>query len=122
MILRLLGVLLVLLALHGGYTLASPAIKNGLLEGKMKDLVKERGLKGERELMRDTLAFAREKGIPIDENNIVVRMDNYGVSIAARYETDVDLWGVYTRHYEFYPTTAPEASLAPSGLRRASAR
>lgn len=113
MILRLLGVLIFLLVLHGGYTLASPAIKNSMLEGKMKDLVKHRGLKGERELLRDTLAFAREKGIPIDENSVVVRMDNYGVSIAARYEMQADLWGVYTKKYEFFPATAPEASLAP---------
>jgi hypothetical protein len=94
-----------------------------MLEGKMKKLVQERGLKGERELMRDILAFAREKGIPMDENNVVVRMDNYGVSIAAHYQAQTNLWGVYTKHYQFYPASNPDASLAPRhGTRAASAR
>ncbi len=111
MIRGLLGFLLVLAAIHLGYKFTSPYIKNTMLEGKMQDLIHDQGLKGERELRRDTMAFVEEKHIPLTDRQLVVMVPETGTStIAAHYSCDVTFW-FYTRHYEFYPASSPSASL-----------
>jgi len=112
MVLRLLGILLALLALHFGYQIAAPAINNTLLEGKMKDIVKNRGLREEREMIRDTMAFAQDKNIPLKKSQLNVRLENGRATIAAAYEVDAKVL-FYTKHYRFYPASSPSASLQP---------
>jgi hypothetical protein len=110
MVLRLLLVLLVLLGLHAGYQFASPFIVNAMLEGKMKDMVKHRGLRGENDLRRDLMAYIREKNIPIHEGEIFIEVSNARVAMAAAYETDVKVW-FYQRHYDFQAATAPDLKM-----------
>jgi len=108
MVFRLLTIALALLVLHFGWQLAEPPIKSSMLEGKMKEMVKDRGMRGEKELKRDVMAYAREKDIPLDERNLVINLDNSGVTIAARYETDVNVL-FYTQHYSFRVASNDEA-------------
>ncbi len=112
MIRGLLGVLLILLAIHVGYIFASPTIKNTMLQGKMEDLVQNRGLKGERELHRDIMEFIDEKDIPISDKDLVIRVTDDEASIAAHYTCTASFW-FYSRDYEFYPASKPSAKLKP---------
>ncbi len=117
MIRGLLGFLLVLAAIHLGYRFTSPYIKNTMLEGKMQDLIRDQGLKGERELRRDTMAFVDEKNIPLRDRDLVVTVPENGTAtIAAHYSCDVTFW-FYTRHYEFFPASTPSASLGLKQVR-----
>ncbi|NNF06189.1 MAG: hypothetical protein HKN21_05465 [Candidatus Eisenbacteria bacterium] len=117
MILRLLLVMLLLAGIHCGWKLTSPVVGNAMLEGKMKEMVKNRGMRGERELRRDVMAFAAEKNIPLHESNLFVRVENNKTTIAAAYERDVDL-RIYQHHYEFFPATDPSVKIKPRSMRR----
>ena len=108
MVFRLLAIALALLVLHFGWQLAEPPIKNSMLEGKMREMIRDRGMRGEKELRRDVLAYAREKDIPLEERYLMINLDNSGVSIAAAYETDVNVL-FYTQHYRFKAASSEDA-------------
>ncbi len=113
MIKGLLVLIILLLAVNVAYIFCSPMVKNTMLEGKMHDLATERGLKGEVELRRDTMNFAHEKNIPLDEDQLVVTVADDGTaSIAGHYTVDARFW-FYDRHYEFYPASEASARLEP---------
>lgn len=113
MVLRLLFFLLVILGLTTGYQFVEPDIRNYLLEQKMKELVKERGRKRDFELRRDTIAFAREKEIPIKEDQILVTVDENRATIAAMYTDHREFW-IFERDYVFTPASSEDARLKPS--------
>ena len=108
MVFRLFIIACALLVLHFGWQLGEPHMKNYLLEGKMKELVKNRGMRGEKDLKRDIMAYAREKDIPLNERHLVVNLDNSGVSIAAQYRTHVDVL-FHTQEYVFTPASSEQA-------------
>ena len=108
MVTRLLLIALVLFSANTGWQFASPPVKKSLLEGKMKDLAKNRGRRTERQLRRDILEFSREKDIPLREQQLMVTIDNNGVEIAAKYNHSVNILG-YSHVYHFDPATSDEA-------------
>ena len=86
-----------------------------MLEGKMKELVKNRGMRGERELTRDLMAYIREKDIPLPERFLMVNLDNTGVTIAAKYVSRVDVL-FYTQSYNFTPASSETARRIMGGF------
>jgi len=110
MVTRLLLLALAIFVLHSGFQFAEPPVKNGMLEGKMKDLAANRGRKSERSLRKELMAYVREKDIPLNEAKLVVQITNERVIMAASYEIEVEVLG-YSRLYEFYPASEEGARL-----------
>ena len=95
-----------------GRVFASPVVKNQMLEGKMKDIARNRGMREEREIRRDIMKYVSEKNIPLQPTRLQVHLDDGKVTIAGYYTTSAKLLFV-ERDYEFFPASRPEARLRP---------
>ena len=108
----LLGIVLLLFGIQLGYSFGSPPIKNSMLEGKMKDIARNPGLRGENEIRRDVMAFVVEKNIPMQSAQLQVTMNGDKVGIAAHYKTRVEVLFL-SRDYEFFPSSDPSVRMKP---------
>ncbi len=115
MIRGLLWFLLFLGGIHASYLFGGPFVKNRMLEAKMKDIARNPGMRQEREIRRDVMAFVHEKGISMAPNQLQVTVNERGIIIAARYDVHVELLFV-ERDYEFFPASNPAFRMKP--LRR----
>jgi hypothetical protein len=110
MIRALLGLAILLGAIHIAYAFGSPVIRNTMLEGKMREVAQSRTAKSELSVHKDIMDFVYDKGIDLDPSDLVIVIRNNTVTIAAHYTTDVTYWS-YTRHYEFYPASDESARM-----------
>jgi hypothetical protein len=107
---------LVILAIHAGIVFGSPVVKNRLLEARMHEVAQNRAMKSEDALRRDMMEFISEKGIPLQEDDLIFTKSGDQFQIAARYQTEARLW-FYSRLYDFAPASDPSAALKPAPRR-----
>ena len=113
MIRGLLWLLVFVLSIHVTYTFTSPVIKNRMLEGKMKDIAANRGMRQVPEIRRDVMKFVDEKNIPLPPARLQVSLDGTRCTIAGYYTTQAKLFFV-ERTYEFFPASHPSVRLKRS--------
>jgi hypothetical protein len=99
---------LLVLALRVGWVFSSPLVKNTMLEAKMEDLAKYRGLKSRADVMAEIRGFVEEKDIPLPAENLYVQVNDRETLIAAYYTTEARFW-VLHYDYEFSPASSPNA-------------
>lgn len=104
MIRGLLAFALFVLVLQAGFLFASPVVKNSMLEGKMREIARSKTAKSETSMLRDVMDFVNEKGIDLDQEEIVIVIKDNKATIAAHYTTDVKYLS-YVHHYEFFPAS-----------------
>jgi hypothetical protein len=100
MIRKILVLALIVLVLNIAWVFSSPLIKNAILEGKVKDLSRNRGSKTAYELRQEVMSFALEKGIPLEPSQLVVEVSAKKALIAAHYIQPAKFWALY-HEYEF---------------------
>jgi hypothetical protein len=111
MIKGLLILAIVIFAMNLGYQFTAPVIKNRMLEAKMNEVATNHGRKVEAEIQEEIMDFVHDKGIDLDENNLVVKVSDDGLAhMAARYQTTVSFIN-YSRTYMFFPATDDRARL-----------
>jgi hypothetical protein len=123
MIRALFGVAVFVLGIHVAYIFLSPSIKNTMLQGRMEEVSKNHTLRLERDVRRQVVEFIQEKKIPLRPDDLVITLNENGISIAAHYKVTSRFW-FYEREEEFYPASSAEARLpmrrvqqAPAGRR-----
>jgi hypothetical protein len=88
-----------------------------MLQGKMEDLSKYRGLKSQGDVTHELLEFIEEKSLPITSENLYIQINDRETLIAAHYQVEVEFWML--RHtYDFTPASSPNA-LHQLGIQRA---
>lgn len=112
MIRGLFGVAVLLLGIHVGYIFLSPSIQNRMLQGKMEEVSKNRTLRSDQAVRRQIMDFIRDKDIPLGPEDLVITMDENGITIAAHYKVTSRFW-FYEREEEFYPASSGAARLSP---------
>ncbi len=120
MIRGLFGVAMFILAIHIAHIFLSPSIQNRMLQGKMEEISKNHTLRSEKDVRRQVMDFIREKNIPVGAEDLVIRLDENGTTIAAHYKVTSRFW-FYERQEEFYPASAGDARLKPNRAQRAAA-
>jgi hypothetical protein len=110
MIRGLIALALFIALLQAGFLFASPMVKNSMLEGKMRELARSKTAKSETSLLRDIMEFVDEKGIPLDEKEIVIVVKDNKATIAAHYTTQVK-YLKYVHRYEFFPASDERARM-----------
>jgi hypothetical protein len=116
MIKGLLILAIVIFGLNVAYQFSAPMIKNTLLEGKMSEVASNHGRKSEAEIHKEIMDFVKDKGINLDESELVVHVGEDGrAHLAARYQARADFWN-YSRTYTFFPATDDKARLYWSRL------
>lgn len=111
MIKGLLILAIVIFALNVAYQFSAPMIKNTMLEGKMSEVASNHGRKSEAEIHSEIMDFVKDKGINLDDSELVVHVDEGGrAHMAARYEARANFWN-YSRTYSFFPATDDKARL-----------
>lgn len=113
MIRGLLIFAVILLTLNAGYVFVSPVVKNAMLEGRMEDVAKNRGMKGKAAIRRDLMEFIQEKKLPIAAEQLRIEKVGDEMTVAARYTVEATMWK-YTRVYHFNPASHESARLAAS--------
>jgi hypothetical protein len=99
---------LVILACNVAWIFGSPLMKNTMLQAKMEDLSKYRGLKSQGQLELEMQDYLDEKGIPLPMDNLYLHVNDRETLIAGYYEVDADFWVLHHR-YEFSPASSPAA-------------
>jgi len=107
----------IVLALNVGWVFASPLINNTMLQGKMEDLSKYRGLKSQGDVEHELMDFIGDKSLPISSENLYLQVTQGETLIAAHYWVDVEFW-ILHHTYEFTPASSPNA-LQQLGIQRA---
>lgn len=111
MIKGLLILAIVIFALNAVYQVTAPLIKNTMIEGKMVDVAGNHGLKSAGEVQVEIMDYIRDKGIDLDESQLIVHQTDDGrIHLAARYETTGTFWK-YSRSYVFFPASDAKARL-----------
>jgi len=120
MIRTLLVVGLIVFLANLGWIFASPLVKNTMLQGKMEDLAKYRGLKSQGDLIAELRTYIQDEKIPLPNDNLYVQVNDRETLIAGYYETEVNFW--FLHHiYEFSPASSARA-LSQLDLERARYR
>jgi NAD kinase len=118
MIKGLLITAIVIFALNGVYQVTAPLIKNTMLEGKMDELAKNHARKAEGELHAELMDFVKDKGINLNETELMVHVGEDGkVLLAARYGAQARFMN-YSRSYVFFPASSDKARLYWNQFRR----
>ena len=110
MIRGLLAIALFVALLHVGYVFASPVVKNTMLERKMREVARSQAVKSETSILRDIMSFVYDKGIELDQQDLVIVVRQDKATIAAHYTMDVSFWS-YRHHYEFFPASDETARM-----------
>jgi hypothetical protein len=111
MIKGLLVLAIVIFALNGAYQFTSPLIKNTMLEAKIDEAARNHGRKSEAEIHHEVMEFVKDKGINLDESELMVHETDDGkIHLAARYEARGAFWK-YSRSYVFFPASDDKARL-----------
>jgi hypothetical protein len=119
MIKGLLVLAICIFILNLAYLFVSPIIKNTMLEGKMTEVARNHGRKGEAEIHAEIMVYVYDRDIDLEENELMVEVTDEGdAHVAARYETHASFWN-YTRTYRFAPVSGDKARLYWSQERRA---
>ena len=120
MIRGLFGVAVFILAIHVGHIFLSPRIQNRMLQGKMEEVSRNRTLRTEKDVRRQVMDFIQEKKMPLRADDLVIALNEDGISIAAHYKVTSRFW-FYEREEEFYPASSAEARLSPRRAQQAQA-
>ncbi len=96
--------------IHVTYVFTSPMIKNTMLEKKMYEVTRTVTAKSEASVRKEIMEFIDEKGIDIDESEIVVVLTDNRITIAGHYSTEAGFLN-YIRQYEFFPASHDAARL-----------
>lgn len=104
--------------IYVAYVFTSPMVKNTMLERKMRETSRTLTAKSEASVRKEIMAYVSEKGIDVDESEIVVVLSEptksigteTRVTIAAHYSTEATFLN-YIRHYEFFPASHESARL-----------
>jgi hypothetical protein len=118
MIRGLFGVAVFILGIHVAYIFLSPSIKNTMLQGKMEEVSRNHTLRSEQAVRRQVIEFIREKKMPLRAEDLVIKLDESGTTIAAHYSVTSRFW-FYEREEEFYPASSAEARLTPRRVQQA---
>jgi len=118
MIKGLFFLLLFIGGIHVAYVFTSPVYKNTMLEKKMRDASRTLTAKSEASVRKEIMEYVYEKGIDIDESEIVVILSEPStsigteskVTIAGHYSTEATFLN-YIRQYEFFPASHDAARL-----------
>ena len=98
----------ILLVVHMAWVFASPVVNKTMLEGRMKELATNRGMKGEHDLLKDVQSYAEERKIPVPPHAFFIEISGKKTLIAARYTQEAEYWFLHHR-YDFTVGSSEEA-------------
>jgi hypothetical protein len=85
---------------YGGYIFAKPYVNSHFLQKQMQWMADKADLKTDREIVEELVAFANERGLPLERRDFKVKRYDGRTYISVNYSQDVEV-PLLSKHYQF---------------------
>ena len=85
---------------YGGYLFGKPYVNSHFLQKQMQGLADKADLKSDREIVTELVAFAQERGIPLDRRDFKLKRYDGRMYISVSYEQVVEV-PMIKKQYQF---------------------
>ena len=97
---KFLFILAIAILAYGGYLFGKPYVSSHFLQQEMQELADKAHIKTDREILKELVAFAQERDLPVGRRDVKVTRHDGRTSISVSYSQVVEVPWI-SRQYNF---------------------
>ncbi len=97
---KIISIIVVAALCYTGYLFCKPYVSSHLLQKQMQGLADKGDLKADWEIVDELVAFAKERGLPLERRDFKIRRHDGRIHISVSYTQEVEV-PLLKREYSF---------------------